>query len=161
MKNPLVIKKPCSGFTFIEILVAVIFLMSALVYLFSLISSSNRATVDSYQETIAYELANETIEWVAGMGFRSLLTALKYSPNQLASIGVGGYQHVENFQLDDGSQTHYPEDYKLFERCVELIPSKPEDIAKDKLVLVRVSVRLKHGIFRKSVIVLERLVGED
>jgi len=42
------------GFSFLEILVACIFLMLGVSFLVSVYKSSNQGTLDSYRETIAY-----------------------------------------------------------------------------------------------------------
>ncbi|HEY9070379.1 MAG TPA: hypothetical protein VIV61_08970 [Candidatus Ozemobacteraceae bacterium] len=147
-----------SGFSFLEILAATIFLMVCLTFLYSTLSSSQRGTADSYRETIAYTLAGEAVEWVAGLGYERLCEIARTPGNVVESrLGLGSFRPVAAVAYDDGSTATYPEDYTPFERKVEVIP----DVAA-RLVLVRVTVQAREfGFIRRHGIVLERIVGAD
>ncbi len=140
--------------TLFEILLAVVFLMTALVFLFNLFSTSSRDTLDAYHETVAYELAHEALEWVAGLGFGPLQRIRQNPGHKLfAMLGRGTFMPVCDQRLDDGTMLAYPEDFKRFERKVEMIDRT------DRLLLVRVTVRSQLSGFRKGEVVLEKLVG--
>ncbi len=151
------------GFNLVEILFATIFIMLAFLLFMVLFTTSNRGTVDSYQETIAHLIAVETMEWTGSLGNEVLARIVKGSltpeyigiRNRLETIGLGRIQDVKDFPIEDGSMVRYPEDYKRFERSIELSIPRNSD-----LVQVRVTVQGKYsGLFKKNAIVLEKLVA--
>ena len=146
------------GFSFLEVIMAIIFLMVCLAFLYSAFSSSTRGTADSYRETIAYTIACEAIEWTAGLGYERLVDAVETPGSEISNrLGIGTFKSLESVKYDDGTQIRYPEDYAHFERMVELLPDPG-----NRLVLVRVTVRPREfGFIRRQGIVLERVVGAD
>jgi hypothetical protein len=144
------------GFTFFEVLMAMVFLMAGLVFMLTLYTSSNRGTVDSYRETIAYTLAIEALEWTCGLGYERLISLRGTAGDPVArSLGVGEFRAVTDLARDDLTMIRYPEDYRSFERRVDVIPDAPRGV-----LVVRVEVRPRNiGFMRRSTIVLERLMG--
>lgn len=145
-----------AAFTFFEILVSTIFLMVALVFLFSVFTASNTGTLDSYRETLAYTLAGEGLEWVSGLGYERLAGMLAQSGNDLERrLGLGSFVPVRDLKRDDYSDIKYPEDYQLFERKIELT-----HFPADSLMKVTVTVQPRsQGLIRRQAVVLQRLVG--
>lgn len=149
-----------TAFSFFEILLAIIFIVTGMVYLFSLMSSSNQGTMDSYHETLAYSVAQETLELVANLGYPRLRGMVLNSNASLQKLGYSSFQQVVDVPLDDGSLITYPEEYKRLERKIEITPSLsayPPPI----LVRVVVTVRVREGFFRRGAIVLGKLVGAE
>ncbi len=146
------------GFTFMEVLVAMIFLMAGLVFLFSVFSSSNRGTMDAYRETIAFTLAQEGVEWVGGMGYEELNDILSVPGNSLATrLQLGVLADVDDIQREDGSMIRYPEDYKQFRRLIDI-----EHYPSLRLMKVHVEVAPKTKFFtRRESVILEKIVGAE
>ena len=147
-----------SGFSVMEILIALVFLMVALVGMFSIFSSSNRGSLDAFRETYARTLALETLEWVSGLGYEGLVAAEKMTVNPISQrLCLGTFQAVDTMLLDDGSMIFYSKEYQQFQRRVQLV-----HYPNDRLYLVRVTVRAKQRVrFRRGSIVLEKLVGAE
>jgi len=153
-----IIRYRSDGFSFLEILVAVVFLMAGIFFLFSVFSSSNKGTLDAYKETIAYSIAHEGLEWVAGIGYENLLEISKIPGNSLEKrFNLGNWQLLDKIKLDDGSMIDYPDDYKQFERLIEL-----EHFPALRVMRVKVTVQPHVGtIIRRGSVVLERIVGAE
>ncbi|MBF0542884.1 MAG: hypothetical protein HQM08_00550 [Candidatus Riflebacteria bacterium] len=75
-----------NGFTIIELLMGTIFLSSALLGIFAVISSANRMTMDAYYEILSSQLANEPIEVFRSFGYEWLKD---YSSHQLPDYPLG------------------------------------------------------------------------
>lgn len=145
------------GFSFIEILIAMIFLAIVTVTSFSFLTSSGRGSLDAYRETIAYSIALETLEWVAGLGYEKLLAA-QLTPNpSLEQLGTAGFVSMDSVTRDDGGMVAYPDEYRAFERKTELI-----HLSAEKLLLIKVTVQpLAGASIGRGSIVLEKLVGAE
>lgn len=145
------------GFSFIEILVAMIFLAIVTVSIFSFVTSSGRGTLDAYRETIAYSIALETLEWVAGLGYERLLAAQLAPTPALEQLGTTGFAGMDSVTRDDGGMIAYPDEYRVFERKTELI-----HLPAEKLILIKVTVQPVAGTtIGRGSIVLEKLVGAE
>ena len=146
------------GFSIIEVLVALTFLMVALVGMFSIFSSSNRGSMDAYRETYARSLALEALEWVSGLGYEGLAAVNSVPNNPIAQrLGLGTFSPISSVLLDDGTSINYPEEYRQFERQIQLV-----HYPADRLFLIRVTVRGNaRATFRRGSIVLEKLVGAE
>ncbi|MBF0499070.1 MAG: hypothetical protein HQM09_02960 [Candidatus Riflebacteria bacterium] len=147
-----------SGFTLLELLIATIFLVVAVVSMFSFFTSSNRGSLDAYREAIAYSLAQEAQEWVAGLGYEKLVEMQLNPANPLVTrLGLDNFVSIESVRLDDGSLVNYPTDYQQFERKIQLV-----HFPSDKIILVRVTVQPKTKAFiRRGSVVLEKIVGAE
>ena len=149
-----------SGFTFIELLVALVYFSTSVIFLVTFFSSSTTGTMDAHRETVAYLLAVEALEWVGSLDYNTLLMMyLRKDPRvesdkELARLG--------NF-IEEGSPTSteklftdisYPDDHKEFKRWVTL--SQPWE----GLIKVAVVVETQGGWFmRRGHVKLARLVG--
>ena len=147
-----------AGFSLVEILIALIFLMVAVTSMFSFFSSSNRGTLDAYRETIAHSLAQEALEWVSGLGYEKILSLQANPMNPLADrLGLDTFVKVDKVFLDDGSVINYPDGYKQFERKTQIV-----HYPADKVFLIRVTVQpTEKALLRRGSIVLEKLVGAE
>ena len=141
-----------------EVIVALTFLMVALVGMFSVFSSSNRGSLDAYRETYGRSIALEALEWVSGLGYEELMAAKSMPNNPIAQrLGLEEFFPIDSVLLDDGSTIDYPNEYCQFERKIQLI-----HFPDDRIFLVRVTVRAKgEATFRRGSIVLEKLVGAE
>lgn len=145
------------AFSLLEILVAVIFLMAGFVFLFTVYRSSNQGTLDSYRETIAYCLATEGLEWVAGLGYENLVALIQNPGTSFTQrFKPGEFVELGDVQLDNGSLLPYPADFKLFKRMIRLT----HDDAR-KVVLVEVTVQPTDLFLRRESVILARLVGKE
>ena len=145
------------GFSFLEVLIASIFLMLGIVFLFSLITSSNQGTLDSYRETIAYCLATEELEWVAGLGYDKLVDLLRNAGNSFTMrFKPGEFVPVANTTQDDGSSFSYPEDFKAFKRMVRLTHHPDQ-----KVLVVEVTVQPIDTFLRRESVILTKVVGRE
>ncbi|MBF0547046.1 MAG: hypothetical protein HQM08_21575 [Candidatus Riflebacteria bacterium] len=161
--------KKFNGFTIFEILLALIVFSSAMAFLYGLFSSSSQGTLDSYNETIAYTIAEESLEWVAGLGYERLnewcSDSSTITPDELgisvrAPGALGGgepFQDITKVTIDGGvGKIDYPEDYQNFERRVVI-----QKIPSANLIYVETTVQIKLGFFKKGRIVLGKLVGAE
>ncbi len=106
-----------------EILVASVVLAVALLTLFTVNSSSNQMTLDSYFELMAVQLAQEPIEVFKAVGYPDCNKLVKYPVGQPHSItSENGY---------------YPVEASMFERTIQI------DSSKEPLVTISVSVSPK------------------
>ncbi len=145
------------GFSFLEILVASIFLMAGLVYLFTVYRSSHQGTLDSYRETIAYCLATEGLEWVAGLGYENLVSLLENPGTSFFQrFRPGEFVEIRDVLLDNGRTLPYPDDYRLFKRKIDLTHDKTR-----KIVLVEVTVVPIDSFLRRESVFLARIVGRE
>ena len=145
------------GFSLVEILIALMCFMFALVGLFSFFTASNRGSLDAHRETIAHTLAREGLEWVAGIGYERLLAFQGMAKNPLVEkFSLGSFVPVDSLSADDGWTILYPEDYRQFERKIELIHHPGE-----RLMIVRVTVQPRDGALRRKAIVLEKVAGAE
>lgn len=149
-----------SGFSYFEILLAMIFIVAGMVYLFSLMSSSTQGTMDSYHETLAYTVAQETLELVANIGYPKLRALVLANDATLQKLGYSSYQQVVDVPLGGSEKLAYPEEYKRLERKIEISPNLSTD-PPPPLVNVIVTVRVREGFFRRGAIVLGKLVGAE
>lgn len=108
------------GLTLVEILIASVVLSLALLSLFSINSSSNQLTLDSYYELLAVQIAQEPLEVFKAVGYPECLKLPKYP------IGQTGPMSTENGR--------YPAETSMFERTISIDPST------DPLYVVTVSV---------------------
>jgi hypothetical protein len=151
---------PRWGFSLLEVLLAVIFLTIGLTALFSVFTFSNRGTLDAYRETLAYCLAQEGLEFVAGLGYDELLNRLENDVEFVRRVAPDRYRDPLEIPYDDGSVPVYPEDFRQFERMIEIV--NDADCQARRVVVVRVTVRPKEGFFfRKGSVVLEKVLGAD
>jgi hypothetical protein len=156
MKN----KRTPGGFSFPEVVIAALFLMLSLVFIYSLISTSSRGAMDAYHETIAFTLAQEGLEMVAGVGFDSLNNQRMMAEIEGKLGTLGTFHPVQTISLPKDMQILYPQDYQRFERMVEVEAVDP------RIFLVRVTVQLRENLlgkltFRRQQIILEKLAGSE
>jgi hypothetical protein len=153
------------GVTFLEILLSLLILSFALGGLYRLFSFSNRGLMDSYQETMAYSLAQEGLEWVSGLGYENLVEVVSgINPplvERLREIGFDRPGDVKPVECADGKPYRYPEEYRRFQRHVEI-----EHVKTARVILIRISVWPQGSSFvrtlmRKDRVVLEKIVGAD
>ena len=142
-----------TGFSFTEILLASFFLVAGLVFMMGLYTSSTRGTTDVYLETMAVSIARETMELVSSLSFEELQTQ-EVLQDISAKLGWNEYRPVTDLSIPGGTPFPYPDDYRRFERMVQIEPD-------EKSALVTVKVRLvddRFTFFRKELITLQWLV---
>ena len=146
------------GFSLIEILIALVFLSLAFSSMFLFFSSSRRGTQDVYREAIAQTLAQEAVEWLSALGFEKLTALQSSSANELQSrLGLDTFVKVTAVQLDDGSFINYPEEYRSFERKIQL-----QSLPDDRIIIIRVTVQpTDRSTLRRGSVVLEKIVGAE
>ncbi|MBF0406492.1 MAG: hypothetical protein HQM10_04010 [Candidatus Riflebacteria bacterium] len=150
-------------------MIALLIFSSAITFIYTLFSSSSRGTLDSYNETIAYTIAQESLEWVANLGYERLnewcSNPSSIPPDEIGisirppgSTGGGEAFHVvDRITLDfGGGIIEYPEDYKNFERRVVI-----QKISNSSLIYVEAAVQIKLGFFKKGRILIGKLVGAE
>lgn len=143
------------GMTLLEVLVTGFFLLVAVAYLSGLFSSSNRGTIDVYYETIAFLIAQETIESVGGIRCDCLGSA-SVRKDLDTWYGIDRFLPVTDLTIENRTFS-YPQDYRLFERSLTLEK-------RGNAVLLTVRVRNKNAafaFFRRQEVMLQRLVWRD
>ncbi len=146
-----------SGFNLIEIMIALILLSLAVTSMFSFFSSSSKGSSDALRETIARSLAQEGLEWVSGLGYERLLALQTAPKNPLAErLGLDTFTRISPVVLDDGSTIDYPEEYRQYDRKIQVV-----HFPQDRIFLIRVTVQPAEKALRRGSIVLEKLVGAE
>ena len=153
-----VLPRSARGFSFFEVLLAIIILMTALVFLFSIFTSSNQGTLDSYRETLAYCLAYEGLEWVGGVGYPRLKEMMSKPGSLLKQkLGLNEFRRVDNLTNDANDKIKYPDDYRGFERMISL-----SHYVDKRAIVIRVTVRpTGSALIRRGSVVLEKIVGAE
>ena len=103
------------AFTFLELLIAILFLSVALLSLFHTVSFSNRESMDASFEFTAMSLAREPLEVFRGFGYEWLS---KYADHPLAQFPEG-WADIAKIDPDAIS---YPVDALQFKRWISLSP---------------------------------------
>jgi hypothetical protein len=131
--------------------------MAGLIYLFMVYRSSHQGTLDSYRETIAYCLATEGLEWVAGLGYENLVALLQNPGTSFFQrFRPGEFVDIRDVILDNGRPLPYPEDYRLFKRKIDL-----KHDPNRQIILVEVTVTPIDSFLRRESVVLARIVGRE
>ena len=108
------------GFSFLEFLVALVFLATALVSLIWMNSYSNRGTQDTYYRSMAMQLAQEPLEVFQAMGYSSLKARLAANPSQpLAQYPIGETAISPSVGGADGSPLFRPAEASSFKRRIQ------------------------------------------
>ena len=148
------------AFTFIEILIALVYIMTSVVFLVTFFSSSTTGTMDAHRETIAYYLAQEALEWVGSLDYNTLLKMHSRTDPRVHSdpdlIRLGNFISEASPESTEKlfPDISYPEDYKGFRRWLDVSPPK------DGLITVTVFVETTEGwLMRRGQVKLARLVG--
>jgi len=117
------------AFSFVELLIGLIFLSLVLLSLMWMNSSSNRGAMDAYYEMLAFSLAREPIEIFRGFGYDWART---YPAHPLPDFPVAEWRPV----LIDPNAL-YPVEAGSFQRFLELEP-----VERNGVRAMRVRVRV-------------------
>ena len=107
------------------------------IYVFTLISESNRGTASAYHQYVAEQIAREPLEVFRFLGCQRVRENLGQS---IADYRFNEWQKIETVSAATGIER--PEDATAFERKITVTPLTRDDI---EAILVQVSVRPLHG----------------
>lgn len=105
------------GFSLLEIIMAMAFMMVALVSVFWMNSASNKGSMDAYYEFMAFSLAREAIEVFRGFGYDCLnnyASGASSHPNYPVNSGA---QPIKSSITDEIQR---PAEAELFQREIKL-----------------------------------------
>jgi Tfp pilus assembly protein PilV len=125
------------GFSFTEIMLAAMVLGLLVIYVFTLISESNRGTASAYHQYLAEQIAREPLEVFRFLGSRKVRDNLG---NGIADYRFNEWQKIETVSSVTGIER--PEDAAAFERKITVTPLSRDDI---EAILVQVTVRPARG----------------
>jgi Tfp pilus assembly protein PilV len=101
------------GISFVELLIAIVFLSVAIFSLLTLSQASHRTTMDAYFEFLAMQLAKEPIQVFRALGFSALKT---YAENPLPDYPLFEWKAMEN----TAEPENYPGEARQFSRYISL-----------------------------------------
>ena len=116
MTLPAIKRLPRSGGSLLEVFLASIMLVLVLLPLMYLNSSSNRIATNAYYEFLAFQIAQEPLEFFKGQGFKSMS---EYSAHPHPDYSLGS-QEIEEAMTLGGEKFFRPRDSRLFRRTIEL-----------------------------------------
>lgn len=121
------------GFSLVEAMLATMILGLLAIYVFTMISESNRGTTNAYYQYLAEQIAREPLEVFRFIGCKQVL--------ENESQGMADYKFNEWQKIDAVSEItgiERPQDATRFERKITATPIEKDGI---KAVLVRVNIR--------------------
>lgn len=121
------------GFSFIEAMLATMILGMLALYVFTIISESNRGTTNVYNQYLAEQIAREPLEVFRFIGCKKVLE------NQ--HQGIADYRFNEWQQVaavSEITRIERPEDATKFERKITATPVSKDGIAA---VLIQIDIR--------------------
>ena len=137
------------GFSLIEVLIAGVILVVALLPLLLLNRSSNQLTLDAYYEFLAVQLAQEPIEVFRAVGYPACRSLPNYP--------------VDSYEAIDPNDSRYPAEAGMFDRLISLDLSRPPLCVVTVQVFPRAATgarawlrRGRDAIVAKGVIAVER-----
>jgi len=129
--------KKAGGFSFTEILLATMVLGLLVIYVFTLISESNRGTASAYHQYLAEQVAREPLEVFRFLGSNRVRESLNTG---IADYKFNEWQKIETVSAATGIER--PEDATAFERKITVTPLTHKNM---EAILVQVSVRPTRG----------------
>lgn len=121
------------AFSFIEVMLAAMILGLLAIYVFTMISESNRGTVNTYHQYLAEQIAREPLEVFRYLGCQKVLAGIG---SGIADYKFNEWQKIEEVSSATGIER--PEDATIFERKIIITPIKKDDT---EAILVQVNVR--------------------
>ena len=147
------------GFSLVEILMAMIFLGSAILGLVMVNSSSNRGAMDAYYEFMAYSLAQEAVEIYRGLGFAYAEDVYHGRISSTDACKVGDTT-IRECPFPDVA---HPVETGMFQRSVALDPVEVDGIRAYRIT-VRIFPRNRSKVdtwLSRDAVVLESLIVEQ
>lgn len=121
------------GFSLIEAMLATMVLGLLAVYVFTMISESNRGTTNAYHQYLAEQVAREPLEVFRFLGCQEIL---KNQQHGLADYKFNEWQQVT--AVSEFSGIERPEEATRFERKITATPIEKDGV---KAVLLQVNIR--------------------
>jgi len=125
------------GFSFTEVMLAAMVLGLLVIYVFTLISESNRGTASAYHQYLAEQVAREPLEVFRFLGS---IKVREYLNTGIADYKFNEWQKIETASAFTGIER--PEDAAGFERKITVTPLTHKDM---EAILVQVNVRPARG----------------
>lgn len=122
-----------SGFSFVEVMLAIMILGLLAISAFTMISESSRGTANTYHQYLAEQIAREPLEVFRFLGCQKVLAGIS---GGIADYKFNEWQKIESVSAATGIER--PEDATFFERKIIVTP-----INKDatEAILVQINVR--------------------
>ncbi len=131
------IRSKLRGFSFTEIMLAAMVLGLLALYVFTMISESNRGTANAYHQYLAEQVAREPLEVFRFLGSRKVRDNLGKG---IADYRFNEWQKIETLSAATGIER--PEEAAAFERKITVTPLSLDDM---EAILVQVDVRPARG----------------
>lgn len=133
-----------SGFSLLEIVMAMAFMSVGILSMFMLNKSSSQGSMDAYYEFLAFSLAREPIEVFRGFGYETVNDIAHGRTSPPSRYPVGGFADID---FDPMSEMSYPFEARLFEREILLQPANEAGVNG---IHIKVTVAAK-GLSRAEV----------
>lgn len=137
-----------NGFTFLEMVIAIVVIVCGLIPIFTLVTTGNRTLIKSENNAIAYNLAMEALEWVKSANFEDVIEDNINATNKPICFPVS---LTLNYQTKDNPpyKFEYPQKYfKYFSNFVREMKIESFD---DKMKKVTVTVKwVEDNVQRKE-----------
>ena len=125
------------GFSFTEVMLAAMILGLLVIYVFTLISESNRGTASAYHQYLAEQVAREPLEVFRFLGS---IKVREHLNTGIADYKFNEWQKIETVSALTGIER--PEDAAAFERKITVTPLSYKDM---EAILVQVNIRASRG----------------
>ena len=117
------------AFTIVELVVAMFVMSFALLSMLWMTSYSNRGSMDTYYEFLAFSLAKEPVEVFRAFGYKWLCD---YSNHPILKYQIGvGWQEIS----DETGGIQHPFDAALFERAITISDASYSGVGAKKIVV--------------------------
>lgn len=140
----------------LEVLAAMLVMAVAMGIIYSIFSFSSRGTLDSYRETLAYTIAQEGLEWYAGLGYDILRYRMQGMQDEIHK-DLNHFVSIREINARSTNLAPYPSDYLNFERKVEI-----KQVSSRRLMRITVTVQPSGSLLlRRGSVILEKIVGGE
>jgi len=139
-----------SGFTLVEIMVATVIIVLAVIPIFDMISGANKAMASIEEEAIGFALAAEGIEFLNSLGYRELLVVKDSVPflpfQKTKSSYIALEEEMKPLQVGGVGFEYAKETHRGFSRKLEVVLPDPKNPRAIRVVAtVRWHSRLRQG----------------
>ncbi len=157
----MITQKNKKGLSLLEVIIAIFFMSLAILSFFVMNQASNRSSMDSYYEFLAFSLAKEPVEIFRGFNYDYLAAIVHQGAAPPTFYQTDGNFH--DIPFNPTIELQYPSEAELFQRKIELSPVSEGGIKGIKIkvtVAVKGSSRAEAWMSNKAVelesVILER-----
>jgi len=138
------------GFSLTEIILAILIVIVAMLPVFDMVSGASKTVASVEEETVAFSLASEVMEWMRALSHEDL----KYRLTQLAIFPEGSLKDYKNrtvfleepvlsYEIGDQKIVYEPErQFRIFQRKTTIYKESPTNRSIKIEVIVKWKARM-------------------